>query len=161
MSPRRLIRMALSVLLLVTAGANAAEVDFSRDIRPILSGKCFKCHGPDAGSREADVRLDTRDGAMEFDAIVPGSPDESILMERITTDDPDLVMPPNADSLSDEQIDAMRIWIAAGAPYEQHWAYIKPNLMESPDVADHAWARTNPVDDFIQSGLIDRGLRPS
>ncbi|MEM6777052.1 MAG: PSD1 and planctomycete cytochrome C domain-containing protein [Planctomycetota bacterium] len=161
MSPRRLIRMALSVLLLVTAGANAAEVDFSRDIRPILSGKCFKCHGPDAGSREADVRLDTRDGAMEFDAIVPGSPDESILMERITTDDPDLVMPPNADPLSDEQIDAMRIWIAAGAPYEQHWAYIKPNSMESPDVADHAWARTNPVDDFIQSGLIDRGLRPS
>ena len=62
--------------------------DFSRDIRPILSGKCFKCHGPDAESRKADLRLDQRKGAIELDAIVPGSPEESILIERITTSDP-------------------------------------------------------------------------
>ena len=90
------------VLLTLAFGAcgYAQDVNFSRDIRPILSGRCFKCHGPDENSREADLRLDQRKEAIEFEAIAPGAPDESSLLERVATDDPDLRMPPSGDPLS-------------------------------------------------------------
>ena len=128
--------------------------DFSRDIRPILSGKCFKCHGPDAESREADLRLDQRKAAIELEAIVPGSPDKSLLMERILTGDPDDRMPPKGPRLTPEQITTLRAWIKSGAKYEQHWAYVKPKVERLPK-------QTNPIDYFVRRRLAEKGLQPS
>lgn len=138
----------------------ADEVSFTRDIRPILSGRCFKCHGPDENSREADLRLDQRQVAIDFEAIVPGAPDESSLLERVTTDDPELRMPPGGDPLSKKQIKALRSWIKAGAKYEQHWAYQKPKAVAPPQIS-HGWPRTNPIDNFVQARLSEEGLQPS
>ncbi|MEM7014733.1 MAG: c-type cytochrome domain-containing protein, partial [Verrucomicrobiota bacterium] len=104
---------------LAVASAAAESVDFSRDIRPILSGKCFACHGPDAEARKADLRLDLRENAIEFGTIIPGDPDRSYLMERIITDDPHDRMPPKGDPLSPEEIATFRKWIEDGANYEE------------------------------------------
>lgn len=129
-------------------------VDFSRDIRPVLSGKCFKCHGPDAEARKADLRLDQRKAAVDFEAIVPGSPDKSILIERIATSDPAERMPPKGPSLTTAQIEAIRTWIKEGANYERHWAYVKPKATELPQQA-------NPIDYFVQRRLTEKGLQSS
>ena len=142
-------------------GEAADEVDFSRDIRPILSGRCFKCHGPDAEAREADLRLDQRQNAIELEAIVPGRPHESALIERITSDDPDLRMPPNGEPLSMKEIKAFRGWIKAGANYERHWAYVKPALPQPPEISRPEWTRSNAIDHFVQATLIKEGLHPS
>lgn len=138
----------------------AEDVNFSRDIRPILSDRCFKCHGPDEGSREADLRLDQRQDAVDSEAIVPGAPDESSLFDRITSDDPDLRMPPDDDPLTERQIQALRSWIRAGAEYEQHWAYTKPKAVAPPQI-NRDWPRTNPIDNFVQVRLSEKGLQPS
>ena len=138
----------------------ADDVSFTRDIRPILSGRCFKCHGPDENSREADLRLDQRQEAIDFEAIIPGSPNESSLLGRITSDDPDLRMPPSGDPLSAKQIEALRSWIKDGAKYERHWAYTKPRAVAPPQI-NRDWPRTNPIDNFVQARLSEEGLRPS
>ena len=138
----------------------ADDVSFTRDIRPILSGRCFKCHGPDENSREADLRLDHRQDAIDFEAIVPGSPDESSLLERVTSDDPDLRMPPSGDPLSAKQIEALRSWIKDGAKYERHWAYTKPRAVAPPQI-NRDWPRTNPIDNFVQARLSEKGMQPS
>ena len=135
--------------------------DFSRDIRPILSGKCFKCHGPDAGSREADLRLDQREAAIEWGVITPGSASESSLMDRITTDDPDLRMPPNGPQLTTDEIDSLKSWINAGADYTKHWAYVPPRAVEPPPIPDQTWNQRNAIDFFIQAALVDQNLEPS
>ena len=156
----------LHVLLALTGVATsltlcrAEEFNFTRDIRPILSGRCFKCHGPDENSREADLRLDQRQDAIDFSAIVPGSPDESSLLERITTDDSELRMPPSGDPLSEKQINALRSWIEAGAQYEEHWAYQKPKAVAVPQI-NRDWPRENPIDNFVQARLLDEGMQPS
>ena len=139
----------------------ADEISFSRDIRPVLSGKCFKCHGPDEKSREADLRLDRRKDAIDYAAIAPGEPGKSTLLERITTDDPDLRMPPGSDPLSKKQIEAIRDWIQAGAKYEQHWAYVKPKADIPPKISHNDWLRTNPIDNFVQARLVEKRLKPS
>ena len=146
--------------LLLCSCCDAQEVSFSRDIRPVLSGKCFKCHGPDENAREADLRLDQRQEAIDYEAIVPGAPDESSIIERITTDDPDLRMPPGGNPLSEQQIKALQSWIKAGAKYEQHWAYVKPKTATPPQIAPD-WRRTNPIDNFVQARLIELRLQPS
>ena len=128
--------------------------DFSRDIRPILSSKCLKCHGPDAGARKAGLRLDQRESAIDREAIVPGSPVKSALIDRITTRDPDDRMPPEGPPLSPEQIASVRTWIEEGARYDRHWAYVKPHESELPD-------RTHPIDYFVQRRLAEQGLHPS
>lgn len=145
------------VLLALALGSYCCgeDADFSRDIRPVLSGRCFKCHGPDEGSREADLRLDIREDAIDYAAIVPGEPDESSILERIMSDDPDLRMPPGGDPLSDKEINALRSWIEAGAEYEEHWAYVKPEWPELPDLP------INPIDYFVQRRLKQEGLQPS
>ena len=151
-----------------TAGAKAPEaVRFGRDIRPILSDRCFKCHGPDPGSRKEELRLDLREEAIAdrggYAAIVPGDPEASELWQRIENHDPDERMPPadsNKRQLSDDERDLVRRWIEEGAPYEKHWAFIPPSRPELPAVNNAAWAR-NEVDRFILARLEAAGLTPS
>lgn len=141
---------------------HAQRIDFGRDIRPILSENCFYCHGQDANKRQAGLRLDLRDSAIEGDAIVPGSPDESALIERILSDDPDMLMPP-ADShrqLGEEQKKLLVQWIDEGASYEPHWAFVSPQRPKIPAVASANWIR-NPVDAFVLSRLEEIGASPS
>ena len=114
--------------------AVASDLDFNRDIRPILSDRCFACHGPDSASREADLRLDTYDGATDW-VIVPGEADESEFIARISSDDPDLVMPPPAAErppISPEELGMLRRWINSGAEYQAHWAYLPVERREPP-----------------------------
>lgn len=135
-------------------------VDFNRDIRPVLSGKCFKCHGPDSETREADLRLDQREAAVDYGAIAPKSPDESTLIERIMSSDTDLRMPPGGPPLSQTEIDAFRDWIKNGAIYQQHWAYVKPTIPELR-LAAAPTLRTNPIDHFVQKQLDKHDLSAS
>ncbi|HUG90884.1 MAG TPA: PSD1 and planctomycete cytochrome C domain-containing protein [Planctomycetaceae bacterium] len=127
---------------------------FNRDIRPILVDNCFRCHGPDMNERQADLRLDVRDVAVELSAIVPGKPAESELVSRIFSDDPDLRMPP-ADShkqLSAGQKELLRRWIAEGAEYEGHWSYLSPVKPEIP-------AGANAIDHLVGERLKREGLQ--
>lgn len=140
-------------------GENAGRVDFNRQVRPILSNNCFACHGPDDGSREADLRLDTAEGAEAV--VTPGDPEGSELVRRITADE-DERMPP-ADSgkvLSPAEIEILRQWVAAGAEYAQHWSYVKPVRPPLPEVADPSWPR-NPIDHFVLARLDREGMKPS
>lgn len=154
-------RAALPLLLLSLSTAVAEEIDFNRDIRPILSDRCFSCHGFDENSREAGLRLDEFAGATEdlggYAAIVPGKPDESALVERIASDDEDLLMPPpdsHRKRLEPEQVDLLRRWIADGAKWGKHWAFQKPEKapIESSE---------NAVDFFVKRKLAARGLKLS
>ena len=150
----------------VGLAAGAGKVDFTQDVRPILADKCFHCHGPDPESRQAELRLDmwesTDDLLGAVEEVVPGKPDESPLVARITSTDADERMPP-ADSgktLSPEQIATLRRWIAQGAEYKQHWAFVPPQRPELPQVGDPSWVR-NPIDAFVLARLERAGLHPS
>jgi hypothetical protein len=148
--------------------AQASErIRYSRDVRPILSDRCFQCHGPDANKRQAGLRLDdhdeaTRDLGGAF-AIVPGSPDQSELVRRITSTNPDEVMPPensHKHALSMDEQELLTRWIAEGAVYEPHWAFVPPVRPELPKTSDPGWQRS-PIDAFVLARLDARGLRPS
>jgi len=150
----------------VGRGASSA-VDFDRVIRPILSENCFKCHGPDERERKAKLRFDLRAEALKpaksgAPAIVPGAPAQSELIARITTANEDDRMPPEktGKTLSPTQIEALRQWIAQGAPYATHWAYIKPARPALPVVRHAKWPQ-NPIDAFILARLEKEGLTPS
>jgi hypothetical protein len=144
------------------SAAGTAEISFNRDIRPILVEHCFSCHGADSGSRQADLRLDRRDDAIEFGAIVAGDPDSSPMLDRVFSDDPEEVMPPPATKkpLSAAQKELLTQWIAAGAEYEPHWSFIPPVKPPLPPVANEAWPR-NEIDRFILAGLQAAGLEPA
>ena len=116
------------------AAEAAGPLDFNRDIRPILSENCFYCHGQDAAKRQADLRLDVREAALEARAIVPGEPGASTLLERIHSTDPDVRMPPPTSNrvLSDEQRALLDRWIREGAEYRPHWAFIAPTRPTPP-----------------------------
>jgi hypothetical protein len=162
----------------VPAGAIAAEakVNFNRDIRPILSDNCFACHGPDAKQRKAKLRLDNREGALAKlrggdRAIVPGKIDESVLVERISTDDAGQRMPPKKSGkhLTAVQIELLRRWIEQGAPYAAHWAFVAPSkpILPPPPLSPPSsggikggWPR-DPLDHFILSRLEAVGLQPT
>ncbi|MFM8579135.1 MAG: PSD1 and planctomycete cytochrome C domain-containing protein [Planctomycetaceae bacterium] len=133
--------------------AAPASIVFNRDIRPILSDACFACHGPDAGKRQADLRLDLRDEAVAAGAIVPGKAAESPLIDRILATDPEIVMPPPEahKTLDARQKDLLSRWIDAGAPYQRHWAYEKP---VRPDVP----AGESAIDLLIDRALSEAGL---
>jgi hypothetical protein len=139
-------------------GAEAEKVDFDRDVLPILSAQCFSCHGPDAGRRKADLRLDVRGAAVAeregVPAIVPGQPDESELIARITSDDAtDRMPPPKAGPrLSPEQIRTIRKWVEQGAEYAEHWAFVPPRRPPLPRVREADWPRS-PIDTFILDRL--------
>jgi hypothetical protein len=158
----RLARVLFSLPLFAPA-ALAAPVDFNRDIRPIISEKCFHCHGPDEASRKAKLRLDLRDEALKerdgIRAIVPGRPDDSELMVRILSKDPDDVMPPPKEhhEMSPAEIDVLRRWIADGAPYAKHWAFEKPQRPAVPEIKNAQALRT-PIDRFIAVELQKHAL---
>lgn len=141
-------------------------VDFNRDIKPIISNACYRCHGPDPAERKAGLRLDTPEGAFTdlggHAAIVPGQPDASELIKRVTTDDGDLAMPPNGAGkrLSPRDVELLKTWIQQGATFSRHWSYVKPVRPKLPVVADSAWVK-NEVDRFILARLEKEGLKPS
>jgi hypothetical protein len=145
-------------------GADGKPPVFNRDIRPILSDKCFKCHGPDKTARKADLRLDEREAAIKAEAIVPGKPDESLLIERIFSDDPQQVMPPanSGKSLTAVQKETLRKWITAGAEYQSHWSFIPvPRQVPVPALKDSLrWVR-NPIDAFVLERLQAAGIEPA
>ena len=109
-----------------------AEIDFNKDIKPILSENCYYCHGPDENTREAKLRLDDFDSAIAekngIAAIVPNHPDDSELVYRIISDDPEEIMPPPESKLklTQNQKNLLKEWIKSGAKYDEHWAFIKP-----------------------------------
>ncbi len=145
----------------------AGPIDFARDIRPVLAGNCFKCHGPDARARKAGLRLDTRDGAIAplrsgVPAIVPGDPDAGALVARLASHDEDFRMPPAEERprLDDGTISLVREWIAQGAVYEPHWAFVAPERPAPPPVEDAAWP-ANDIDRFVLARLEEEGLRPA
>ena len=153
---------ALVAVLGISTGHAADVPSYNRDVRPILSNKCFACHGPDSGNRAAELRLDTEAGAHEW-SVVPGAADESEVLVRVTTDDPDLQMPPleaKKPRLTKKEIDTLRRWIDAGAKYEPHWAYTAPVRSEPPAVKQADWAR-NEIDRFILDRLEADGISPS
>src|SRR5258706_8280516 len=155
-------QLLLIGLPLVSALAATNEIQFNRDIRPILSESCYSCHGPDKNQRKAKLRLDVREVAIEREAIVPGKPDESKVVEHIFATDPDEIMPPpkSRKKLTAAQKELLKKWITAGAQYEPHWAYIKPQRPESPKTKPPQWVR-NPIDAFILHTLEGKKIRPS
>jgi len=143
------------------------KVDFAREVRPILSDACFACHGFDEKERKAGLRLDTREGAfgkLESGdaAVVPGDLEASGLVFRIESDDEDMVMPPkkSGKSLTPEQVDVLKRWVAEGAPWSGHWAFEAPKKAEPPATADASWPR-GPVDAFLLARMEAEGLKPS
>ena len=158
---------AVLVLFTVAPPARSADpIDYNRDIRPILSGSCFACHGADAGQREADLRLDVRDEATgtsdDGAAIVPGNPEESPFLERITSTDESDVMPPadSGKSLTPEQVELLTRWIASGAEYDDHWAFTAPVRPDLPELPKSARIH-NPIDSYVQARLEHLGLNTS
>ena len=146
-----------------SAQSKTGTVDFNREIRPILSDNCFACHGPDDATRKGKLRLDTKEGAFARPGvIVAGNSAESRLIKRITTKDPNAVMPPVASGhkLTDKQIEQLKRWIDEGAQWNEHWAFIAPKRPEVPTVANKAWVK-NPIDAFVLARLEKEGLKPS
>lgn len=150
----------------VIAAEPQAELSFSRDIRPILADKCFHCHGADAATRQADLRLDdersaraSRSGSI---AIVPGKPELSDLVQRIlSTDDTERMPPPKSErQLTADEIAKLKRWIAEGARYEQHWSFATPQRPAVPQVQRADWSY-NPIDAFVLQKLEQAGLAPS
>nr|WP_243739648.1 PSD1 and planctomycete cytochrome C domain-containing protein [Algoriphagus boseongensis] len=146
--------------------ADGDQISYNFHIRPILSDKCFACHGPDANKREADLRLDTEEGAFaalkespgKF-ALVSGRPNESEVYHRITSEDPGELMPPPESNLSltAQEIELIKRWIEQGAKYEPHWAFMK---IEKPSLPETDWG-TNEIDRFIFSKMSQKGLEPN
>src|SRR5262249_25471681 len=134
--------------------AAAQSVDFNRDVLPLLSANCFPCHGPDANKRKADLRLDDRAAALGKGGgptvIVPGKPNESELIARVSSDKPAVRMPPPkaGPQLPPDQVRPLRRWIEEGAPYAEHWAFMPPKRPDPPAVRETTWPRT-PVDAFV------------
>lgn len=144
-------------------------ISFNFDVKPILSDKCFLCHGPDAGTREAGLRLDTEEGAFaalgelkDHYAIVPGKKEESKLIFRIFNEDPNVRMPPPVSnlSLSEYQKEVLEKWIEQGAEYESHWSFIPPVKPELPVVKNTSWAK-NDIDLFIARKLESKNIQPA
>lgn len=144
----------------------AKKVSYNRDIRPILSDKCFACHGFDVNTREAGLRLDIREAALtKYESgvpILPGDPDNSTIIERITSDKASTVMPPPSThkTISADELAMLKQWIKEGAEYEPHWAFIAPVHPELPEVSDEGWVR-NDIDRFVLAKLDAKGLKPS
>jgi hypothetical protein len=144
----------------------ADEIDFNRDIRPILSENCFHCHGPDSGTREADLRFDRQEEAVAdrggYAAIVPGDAESSEFIRRITSDDEFEVMPPpeSHKELKPEQIALLKRWINEGAQWSPAWSYVPPKQHELPKVNDESWAK-NWIDRFVLARLEKEGLTPN
>jgi len=171
--PAMIVRLTIATVAIACVGSMvvaedpASPIRFNRDIRPILSSYCFQCHGPDDKKRDGDLRLDVREGATAdrdgTPAIVPGAPERSELWRRITSTDPDTRMPPPAAKkppLRPDQIELLRRWIAEGAPFEGHWAFLPLADERPPEVQDSAWPR-EPIDRFVLARQEAARIRPS
>jgi hypothetical protein len=157
--------LAFATLMLPTTSA-LAEVDFSRDILPILSDKCFHCHGPDAKTRKANLRFDSKEGAFRLrkgkSVLVPGDSGASELIRRITAaDDEERMPPPDSNrSLTTKQIHLLKKWVEEGAKWGRHWAFDPPRRSPVPRPRSQSWTRTT-LDAFILDRLEKEGLRPA
>ena len=165
------LRFPLALVLLLLGGSvahpvAAADIDFNDTIRPILSDRCFPCHGPDAAARKARLRLDRREDALaprpDGAAIVPGDPAASLILERMHLDDPEDRMPPPSSKLeiNSEEIALIERWIAEGAHYQQHWSFLPPVAAAIPEVQDPQWP-AGTIDRFILAKLESKGLQPA
>jgi len=144
------------VFALVVSARAEETISYNRDVRPILSDNCFHCHGPDQKKRKGKFRLDVREDAVAKGAIVPGKPQESELIRRIFTANPDDLMPPAEahKTLTPAQKKLLRRWIADGAKYEKHWAYVPPVKPSVPP-------NKNAIDALVRQRLRELGLKPS
>jgi hypothetical protein len=141
------------------ASASEPKIDFNRDVRPILSDKCFFCHGPDGSNRQAELRLDEREAALGSEAIVPGKPEASRMLQRVLSHDDDQRMPPPASklgALTSQEIETLRRWIASGADYQPHWSFLPVNPPALPPEA----LGQQPIDFWVRRRLTDRQLAP-
>ena len=147
----------------------ATTVDFSRDIKPIISNACYRCHGPDPAERKGGtdgLRFDTPEGIFAdlggHAAVVPGKPEASELIKRVSSTDPDQAMPPQGagKALTPHDVELLTAWIKQGAKFSRHWSYVKPVRPELPDVHDANWPR-NEIDRFILARLEREGLKPA
>lgn len=163
--------LRIGVLVVVAGVSTVAEsadqsVSFNRDVRPILAKNCFACHGPDKGTREANLRLDSADGATAVldgrRAVVPGQPEKSELVARIESDDSDLLMPPfdSGHELSKNEKAMLRRWIAEGGEYNIHWSFVPPEKLETPAVKMADWPK-HTIDYFVLARLEAEKLAPS
>lgn len=155
------------ISVIVSTVAVGEDVEFNRDVRPILSNHCFTCHGPDSATREGGLRLDQRDAALtENDsgarAIVPRDVSNSELMRRINSTDPDERMPPvdGPKALDQKQIATLKTWIENGAKYQSHWAFVPAEQPAIPKIADHSRSK-NHIDDFVSAQLVEKKLKPA
>lgn len=155
------------LVLASAVGIRADEVDFRSDVLPLLSEHCFHCHGPDAATRKGGLRLDRQEDALApaesgKPAIIPGNADESPIIRRILSQDPEIVMPPpeTKKALPTGAVEVLRRWINDGAVYQNHWAFDPVKRPEPPPLPPAALAR-NPIDHFILTGLADAGLEAS
>jgi Protein of unknown function (DUF1553)/Protein of unknown function (DUF1549)/Planctomycete cytochrome C len=168
--PNHLTRMSVCILvafIMPPIVAQDAPVDFGRQIRPLLAEKCFQCHGLDDGARETDLRMDTNDGLFTpLDSggvgIVGGDLSESLIYQRLTTEDEDEHMPPvdSEKQFSSEEVDLVRRWIEQGAKWQQHWAWVTPQRPQLPQLEDAKWP-SNPIDHFVQARLEKEQLAHS
>lgn len=164
----RLVTVLLLARLMLAVGhsLSADEIDFNRDIRPLLSENCFHCHGPDSGTREAEFRLDQFEDVTAdrggYAALVPGDIGASELIRRITSDDEFERMPPvdSGKELTPYEIDLLKRWVKEGAAWSPAWAYVPPRKFEPPAVADTNWSR-NEIDRFVLAGIEQSGLKPN
>jgi len=149
-----------------TQAESLKPIDYAREVLPILSNQCFHCHGPDQDSKEAKAagfRLDKRKEAVDFEMIIPGKADKSPVIARVTTSNNKLRMPPldsGKPQLTGEQVATLKRWIDQGAEYSEHWAFVKPQKPELPEVKDKAWP-SNGIDYFVLAGLEKNGLEPN
>lgn len=158
----------LAMLVAASTGQAQQPLEYNRDIRPILSDTCFACHGPDSASRKGDLRLDQRDAAVEHGAIVPGNADESEIIRRILSDNPEEIMPPPElkKPLSDAQKQTLIAWVKSGAEYQKHWSLIAPERAPLPQFSKDvkrewgAWT-ANPIDAFLLDRMLKEGLTPN
>jgi hypothetical protein len=151
-----------TALLSLTTITQARDIRFNEDIRPILSENCFYCHGQDGENRKADLRLDTFEQATKDGIIFPGAPEKSELIARLLSHDPDEQMPPpkSQRKVTSAQIETIREWIAQGAKYEKHWAFIPPVTPEVPTVKTRDWVKS-PIDTFVLQKLEQNNLTPN
>jgi len=158
-TPLRVLVLSLGILGAGTvAAAETATLEYNRDIRPILSENCFYCHGPDANKREGKLRLDIREEALKQKAFIPGDAASSELVKRLFSKDEDDVMPPPEShrTVTAAQKEILKRWINAGAPYEEHWAFVVPQRPAVPAVGEK-----HPVDAFVTERLKQAGLKLS
>ncbi|MEQ8789946.1 MAG: PSD1 and planctomycete cytochrome C domain-containing protein [Pirellulaceae bacterium] len=147
------------------AADQPAPIDFNRDVRSVLSDNCFHCHGPDEETRQADLRLDVKQGVLGGDqpgVVVPGKSEQSELIRRLTSDDELERMPPPDSNrkLTPQQIAKLKQWVESGAQWEEHWAFVTPMRPRLPEVQDASWSR-NPIDRFLLARLEQEKLTPS